>query len=324
MLLLALLLSTACMAQKYSNPPKPNTTYTNNNPLYTYMYRMWGTKKDISYEDYWIGKTDANGKFNGWCQRRNFREKSAEDDIGYFRNDRLYSGYHFQYYYDEPENTEYSYIQNGEFKNTWKVKQGELFATLKAVGEYGRKKEGVTPLSRSYGSKFFSYSGRTGDNYGYDRKSATAQRGTTINAAGGIAVLAAIGAAIWTGAKAIDDADYQRNLEKDRKAAQEANTSKGNVEIVEWGTLGALAISHAMVQLRNRNNYDVIVTVSLFQDGWSDGEIIYSDGERSEYLPGVHDDYSTSIKLKPNSIRKVYLKADGRGRPTHIRIKSVR
>ena len=322
-LFLLALLPTIVFAQ-YSNQIKANTKYTNSNPMYRYGYWSVGSTKHVIDEDYYIGRTDAYGKFNGWCQWRNFREKSVMEYIGYFRDNQLYTGYYFQYYSDEPEVTGYSYFENGEFKRTWKVKQGELFATKKAIEDYGRRNEGVTPLSQSYGSKFYNYSGRMSDSYGYDQKAATAKSSSSVGAMTGLAALAAIGAAIWGVAKSIDDAEAKAYDNKQRKAAQESNRSMSNVEIVDWWTLGSLAISHAKVQLRNKNNYDVNVTVGLYQGKWSDGKIIYNGSEQSDYISGVSDNYSTTIRVKANSIRTVYLKADSRGRPTNIRISSVR
>lgn len=137
-----------------------------------------------------------------------------------------------------------------------------------------------------------------------------------------VAFLAAVGLA----AKAIsDDSKGSSSSSKSSSVSQPTNLySLGNVEIVNWGTLGSLAISHAKVDLRNKNNYDVDVTISLYQDSWSLGSIVYSDYENSDRVTGVSDNYSRTIRVKANSMRSVYLRADHRGRPTHIRINSVR
>lgn len=99
--------------------------------------------------------------------------------------------------------------------------------------------------------------------------------------------------------------------------------SLNNVEIVDWWTMGSLALSHAKVQIRNKNNYDVIVHIDFYQKKWYVGRIIYSDYERSDRLPGVSDEFKEDIKVPANSIRTVYLKTSGSGRPTHVRILSV-
>lgn len=150
----------------------------------------------------------------------------------------------------------------------------------------------------------------------------TSAKPKQMTTAGKLFTFATLLAAVGIAAKAISD----DNSSSSSSASSEPPTSvysKGNVEIVNWGTLGSLAISHAQVDLRNKNNYDVVVTIGLYQGSWSLGEIIYSDYEKSDYISGVSDRWSTSIRIKANSMRSVYLKAEHRGRPTAIRINSV-
>lgn len=96
-----------------------------------------------------------------------------------------------------------------------------------------------------------------------------------------------------------------------------------NVEIIESYTFGAIAYEHAQIKLRNKNNYDVIVSIELKQgDEWrscilspdTSDMIGYSSSER----------YQKYFTVKANSMRTVSLKGDGYGRPSKIRIANVK
>ena len=78
------------------------------------------------------------------------------------------------------------------------------------------------------------------------------------------------------------------------------------------------------MRIRVEKSSFVFVSISLYQGSWSLGSIVYSTYEKTDNIPGVSDEYSKSIRVKANSKRSVYLRADHRGRPTHIRISSVR
>ena len=146
-----------------------------------------------------------------------------------------------------------------------------------------------------------------------------------------IAGLATLAWGLIKGGEAIDntikntrEAREREEAAQLRKVSNEEVYSKSNVEIVNWATYNWLAAAHAEVELRNKNNYDVIVNVSLYQGSWSEGRIIYTDLTKGDRIPGVSDEYSSDIRVKANSIRRVCLRADHSGRPTHIRISSVR
>lgn len=186
----------------------------------------------------------------------------------------------------------------------------------------------IKPLPNNLSPRIFtkSYCVERHNKLTQSRSLVTSSKPKGLTTAGKLFTAATLFAAVGLAAKAFSD--DSRSSFSSSSSSSSASTptdlySKGNVEIVSWGTLGALALSHAKVDLRNKNNYDVNVTISLYQDGWSLGEIIYSEYENSDRIPGVSDNYSTTIRVKANSIRSVYLKADHRGRPTHIRINSV-
>lgn len=100
--------------------------------------------------------------------------------------------------------------------------------------------------------------------------------------------------------------------------------SMSNVEIVDWGVMGSLAYSHAKVVLRNKNNYDVDVYVSLYQGKWGAGSITYGQYENSDRISDVSDEFSERIRVKANAMRTVYLRGKSRGKPNYIQISSVR
>ena len=140
---------------------------------------------------------------------------------------------------------------------------------------------------------------------------------------GKLVTFATIAAAIGLAAKAFSD-DRGSSSSSSSSSSPSNKYSMSNVEIVDWGTLGSLAYSHAMVVLRNKNNYDVNVSVGLYQGKWGNGSIVYSSYENTDRIPGVSDEFSKSIRVKANSMRTVYLRGVSRGRPTHIQISSVR
>ena len=324
--------------------------FTNSNPYY---HRIFYSGKII--ECYKVGNNLKKG--DGWYHSREIDSSSGVTDvIGVSKAETLFTGMEIAYYQKNPEAVRVKYIEERNYKYEHYMKQSEAFR-YKRNAESELRKRNVTPISDQLQSKYDrAYMSRDNEttfkgeinkfkamnelptskyvkpsstNSYTPSQSPSSSSNSNVSqssnsAIKGLTVLAAIGAAIWGVAKSIDDAEAKAYDNKQRKAAQESNRSMNNVEIVDWWTFNWLAISHAKVQLRNKNNYDVNVTVGLYQGKWSNGKIIYNGREQSDYIPGVSDDYSTTIRVKANSIRTVYLKADSRGRPTNIRISSVR
>ena len=334
---------------------KKNATYTNSNPLY-----LRSNNEGIIYERYYVGRTNANAGYEGWGQLRQINETGVFEDIGEFRKNNLYNGTSLSYYQKEPENVYVEYVENGEIILRKYIRQSEVFkykadaeriarnANRPVMSDRLQSKVNTSYLSRSNDNTFkglknefaaidnrkpaaaSSYNSSSSSSYSTSSSSSSnsgISSGTTLAIAG----LAALAWGLIKGGEAIDQTieNTKKAREEERAAAaraveREAPKSMKNVELVDGWTLGILAISHAKVQIRNRNNYDVSVRIGLYQGSWSDGEIIYSDGERSDYIPGVSDSYSKSIIVKANSIRTVYLRGESTGRPSNIRITSVR
>lgn len=333
---------------------KKNTTYTNSNPLY------FRSNYGKIYERYYIGRTNENAKREGWGVERNISDTGVFEEIGEFRDNNLYNGTYLSYYQEQPENVCFEFIENGEIILRKYVRQSEVFkykadaekiarnANRPVMSDRLQSKVNTSYLSRSNENTFkgvknefaaidnrkpaaaSSYSSSSSSTYSSSSSSSSSSSissGTALMIAG----LATLAWGLIKGGEAIDQTieNTKKAREAERAAAEraverEAPKSMNNVELVDGWTLGFMAISHAKVQIRNRNNYDVSVRIGLYQGSWSDGEIIYSDGEQSDYIPGVSDRYSKSIIVKANSIRTVYLRGDSRGRPTNIRITSVR
>lgn len=122
--------------------------------------------------------------------------------------------------------------------------------------------------------------------------------------------------------------ERKRKEQERREAERIANETKDiyerdGVEIVNAMTFGPLAVAHAQLKLRNRNNYDVDVKIKMYQGGWRDTRITYAHSG-TDYISGVDDNVSSTIRIKANSIRSVNLcgKQYG-GRPTGFRISAV-
>ena len=142
--------------------------------------------------------------------------------------------------------------------------------------------------------------------------------------------MAALAYAIIKGAEALDNTiENTRKANEEKRAAQRSKIEKesvyeySNVEIVNWATFNWLSAAEAEVSIRNKNNYDVDVIIELYRGKWDEGRITYTDLHRGDRIPGVSDERSTTIRVKANSMRKVYLSSGGSGRPTAIRISSV-
>lgn len=105
-----------------------------------------------------------------------------------------------------------------------------------------------------------------------------------------------------------------------------APQSMKGVEIVETYTLGSLAVEHAALKIRNKNNYDIIVSIELKQKGtWQKCHIFKSSNYTDNSGYGYDNSEWETFKVKANSIRNVGLIGrDYGGRPTNVRIKSVR
>ena len=74
------------------------------------------------------------------------------------------------------------------------------------------------------------------------------------------------------------------------------------VEIVETYTLGSLAVEHAAIKIRNKNNYDVLVSIELKQKGvWRDCHIFKS----SRYTDNSGYGYDPEIKYSAANIQRV-------------------
>lgn len=250
------------------------------------------------------------------------------EDIGIFKGNRIWDGIQaFHHYFDNSFARKIVYLrdrsQGGDI--TYIAKNDAEFYSI--IWEYKKKyfgtaipksiqplPENLTPrqFTRNYCNQWWASQNKN-----------NVPKSSGMTNAGKAVALGTFLAAVGIAANLISGSSSSSSSSSTASVPSSVY-SMSNVEIVDWGTLGSLAISHAMVQLRNKNNYDVNVTVGLYQGSWSCGKIIYSDGERSDYISGVSDNYSTSIRVKANSMRKVYLRADSRGRPTHIRISSVR
>lgn len=101
--------------------------------------------------------------------------------------------------------------------------------------------------------------------------------------------------------------------------------SYDNVEIINYYTFGPLAVEHAQIEIRNKNNYDVIVSIELKQnDVWNPCQLYSGTGKTDMDGYSYSEDFSEYFKVKANSIRLVGLVSNKRGRPTDVRIKSVR
>lgn len=105
-----------------------------------------------------------------------------------------------------------------------------------------------------------------------------------------------------------------------------APQSMNGVEIVETYTLGSLAVEHAALKIRNKNNYDVLVTIELKQKGaWQSCHIFKSSNYTDNSGYGYDNSEWETFKIKANSIRSVGLIGkDYGGRPTNVRIISAK
>lgn len=99
------------------------------------------------------------------------------------------------------------------------------------------------------------------------------------------------------------------------------NMSKNNVSIISWGTYGSLAYPHASATIRNKNNYDVIVSIKVKQGSWKNSSLHSEMSDMSGY--DYSENYNEEFKIKANSVRKVALRGDGSGRPTDIGFRYV-
>jgi len=315
----------------YGQQLRPNTNYTNSNPYYYY-----NQKALLPYEVYYIGHTNSRGKYDGWGQARNIDAIGIYEEIGEFKDGWLESGVRLHYYQDAEDN-HMCVRKNGDDEDWIYVKFSDIIKAKKEIEQRGIRR-GYTPLSDNYQSKVRTdYLSRNSD-YGFTGKnnqeylrssSSTSLSQSKMAAFVAAAVAAAYG--IIKGGEAIDRTIENTKLANERakeeqrnRIEREAPKSMSGVEIVDAGSLGTLSYSHAKVQLRNKNSYEVVVRVGLYQGSWSDGRIVYYENEWSDHYSGVSDDNSTSIRVKANSIRTVYLRGEHRGRPTNVRITSVR
>lgn len=99
------------------------------------------------------------------------------------------------------------------------------------------------------------------------------------------------------------------------------NMSENNVSIISWGTYGSLAYPHASATIRNKNNYDVIVSIKIKQGSWKNSSLHSEMSDMSGY--DYSENYNEEFKIKANSVRKVALRGDGSGRPTDIGFRYV-
>ena len=320
----------------YGQQLRPNTTYTNSNPYYyNHDKKPTNGAYPYYYETYYIGHTNSAGKYDGWGQARTIDAMGIYEEIGEFKDGDLKSGVRL-HYYQGPEDNHMCVRNNGDDEDWVYMKFSDIMKVKREIEQKGRER-GYIPLSEKYQSKIRTdYLSKNSD-YGFTGKnnqyisgsSSTSLSSSKIAVIVGAAVAAAY--AIIKGGQAIDKTIENTRIANERereaqreKVEREAPKSMSGVELVDAGSLGSWSFSHAKVQIRNKNNYDVIVRIGLYQGSWSDGRIVYYDREWSDSYPGVSDDNSSSIRVKANSIRTVYLRADHRGRPTNVRITSVR
>ena len=334
---------------------KYDTYYTNSNP----MYQRFRNGKDLR-ELYMIGYFQRGG-FKGFVQSREIRPEGVKDGIYELENGVCKNGVDISYYQIDPEQVLVHYFENYSPTFHRYMKQSEAMRYKAQVHDELRRKN-ITPMSDRLQSKInTSYMSRnnettfkgvnnpsqavnkmsssvyanrnttTPSSSSYSRNSSSSSSPDLTSTAVIISGLAAIAYGIIKAGEAIDntikntrEAREREEAAQLRKVSNEEVYSKSNVEIVNWATYNWLAAAHAEVELRNKNNYDVIVNVSLYQGSWSEGRIIYTDLTKGDRIPGVSDEYSSDIRVKANSIRRVCLRADHSGRPTHIRISSVR
>ena len=213
-----------------------------------------------------------------------------------------------------------SYWQNGNLELDGKWKDGRPYGFVKFYDI-----NGVFLCSGDYES-FVSNKRAVYLQYLSQRDTAKEESVKQSSNSGLLAGAALLGGAIYLLKKAFDGSSSSSSSGKSEESnpSSMARHSYSNVEIVSWGTYGSLAYSHASVTLRNKNNYDVDVTIQMHQGSWYDGKIIYENYGGSERIEGLQDEFRTTIRVKANSIRKVALRSDGgRGRPDYIRIKNV-
>jgi hypothetical protein len=102
-----------------------------------------------------------------------------------------------------------------------------------------------------------------------------------------------------------------------------APQSMNGVEIISSSSYGSLAYEHAAVTLRNKNNYDVIVSIELKQnDEWESSILITDKSDMNGY--NYSEDYNYLYTVKANSIRNVSLRGEGSGRPSSTRLSYVK
>ena len=119
---------------------------------------------------------------------------------------------------------------------------------------------------------------------------------------------------------------------RDQQRAEAENVlEKDGVKLILNGseTYGAMAMAHCNLMIKNTNSYDVYVEVEIYlcrmsSCFWTDTYITYHD-KHTDIYKGIYDENSEKILVKANSTRNVDLVGKkGHGRPSHVRITSVR
>lgn len=295
-------------------------TYGSSNPYYLNF-----DNKEV----YWVGKV-TNGTMSGTGFMRVFDSLGGFTDmVGVFMKNSLYYGFAFGQSMNPSGNIDYFYysVENSSI-STEKIKleRNKWIHSRKVAAENYK----VIPLSEKFCSKkkydllamqsssAFSPSHSSSTN---TTASSSSSSNIVDNALGIGLVLGGAYSLYKALTGGYDDDDDSSSSEESPSSMQRLSFS--NVEIVEYGTYGWLAYSHASVTLRNKNNYDVNVKIQLYQGSWSYGRIVYEQGGGTDRISGVNDEFESTIRVKANSMRKVALRGDGRGRPDYVRIESV-
>lgn len=157
--------------------------------------------------------------------------------------------------------------------------------------------------------------------YGSSNKTSSSSNVSNSDAVIGLAVT---GAVLYGLYKAFSGDDNSSENSYSQSNEDYAPQSMNGVEIVKTYTYGALAYEHAKVQLRNKNNYDVIVSIELKQNGVWEKSTLSPDTSDWDGYNYSEEKYEKTFKIKANSIRTVGLRGNGSGRPTNVRISYVR
>ena len=308
------------------------------NPAYYYI-------PELKRELYYAGKMDEEDHSLIYGDLRVFDDTGWREEIGFFRNAEFIGGMRFFRDYDYPQFDRSVELLASDCHDIYYAKSDtEFYKILSETRNHffsGVLPNSIKPLRnqlspRYVTSKFKGWdkgaASFTTPNYPKPGQIVTINQNTggkKLSKVGKVVALATLAAAVGIALKAFTVDDNSSSSSSYSSSSSQAATPTDiyeykNVEIVNWATYNWLAAAHAEVELRNKNNYDVIVNVSLYQGSWSEGRIIYSDLTKGDRIPGVSDEYSSDIRVKANSIRRVCLRADHSGRPTHIRISSVR